>query len=93
MTEAPANAGGGAAGGSGRPARLGPLLGRLAASMVLVFYVAGIAANAWLDRIIGPRGGDPVEDAIVFVGFGTFAVVGALLLEPCGWPWCCGHTW
>ena len=66
------------------------LLARLAALGVLVFYVVGIAANAWLDRIIGPRGGDSVEDAIVFVGFGTFAVVGALLVarrpgNPIGW--------
>jgi len=66
------------------------LFARLAASMVIVFYVAGIAANAWLDRLIGPRSGDPVEDAIVTVGFGMFAVVGALLVarrpgNPIGW--------
>ena len=48
--------------------------------MVLVLYVAGIAANRWLDRRIGPGGGNPVEDAIVAVGFGMFAVVGALLV-------------
>ena len=48
--------------------------------MVLVLYVAGIAANRWLDRRIGPGGGNPVEDAIVVVGFGMFALVGALLV-------------
>jgi hypothetical protein len=48
--------------------------------MVLVLYVAGIAANVWLDRRIGPGGGNPVEDVIVSVGFGMFAVVGALLV-------------
>ena len=48
--------------------------------MVLVLYVAGIAANRWLDRRIGPGGGNPVEDAIVAVGFGMFALVGALLV-------------
>ena len=48
--------------------------------MVLVLYVAGIAANRWLDRRIGPGGGNPVEDAIVVVGFGLFALVGAVLV-------------
>ncbi|QIN83835.1 hypothetical protein GBA63_15215 [Rubrobacter tropicus] len=56
------------------------LLARLAAGMVLVLYVAGIAVNRWLDRRIGPGGGNPVEDAIMIVGFGMFAVVGALLV-------------
>ncbi len=88
MGGAPENAG--AAGGAGRTARLGPLLGRSAAALVLALYVAGVAANVWLDRLIGPGGGNPVEDAIVFVGFGMFAVVGALLValrsgNPIGW--------
>ncbi len=66
------------------------LFARLAASMVIVFYVVGIASNAWLDLRIGPSGGNPVEDAIVTVGFGMFAVVGALLVarrpgNPIGW--------
>ena len=65
-------------------------MGRLAALAVLVLYAAGIAANRWLDRLIGPRSGDPVEDAIVIIGFGMFAVVGALLVarrpgNPVGW--------
>ena len=58
--------------------------------MVLVLYVAGIAANVWLDRLIAQRGDSPVEDAIVVVGFGMFAAVGALLVarrpgNPIGW--------
>jgi hypothetical protein len=66
------------------------MLARAAALMVLIAYVAGIAANAWLDRFIGPSGEDPVEDAIVIVGFGMSAVVGALLVarrpgNPIGW--------
>ena len=43
--------------------------------MVLVLYVAGIAANRWLDRRIGPGGGNPVADVIVAVGFGMFALL------------------
>ncbi len=66
------------------------LFARLAALMVIVLYVAGIAANRWLDRRIGPGGGNPVEDVIVSVGFGMFALVGALLVarrpgNPTGW--------
>jgi hypothetical protein len=66
------------------------LFARLAASMVIVFYVAGITANTWLDRLIGPRSGNPAEDAIIVVGFGMFTVVGALLVarrpeNPIGW--------
>ena len=61
---------------SGRKA----LFARLAAATVLVLYVAGIATNAWLDRRIGPGGGNPLEDVIVRAGFGMFALVGALLV-------------
>jgi hypothetical protein len=66
------------------------MLARVAALMVLVLYVAGIAANVWLDRLIAPSGDSPVEDAIVVVGFGMFAAVGALLVarrpgNPIGW--------
>jgi hypothetical protein len=66
------------------------LLGRLAAAAVLVLYVASTAANVWLDRSVGPGRGNPVEDAVVSVGFGMFAAVGALLVarrpgNPIGW--------
>ena len=63
---------------------------RVAALVVIVLYVAGIVANAWLGRLIGPRSGEPVEEAIIAVGFGMFAVVGAFLVaqrpgNPVGW--------
>jgi hypothetical protein len=66
------------------------LLGRPAAAAVLVLYVASTAANVWLDRGVGPGRGNPVEDAIVSVGFGMCAAVGALLVarrpgNPIGW--------
>jgi hypothetical protein len=72
------------------PTRRGPLFARLAALAVLVLYVAGIVAIVWLDRRIDQDSGNPVEDAIVTVGFGMFAVVGALLVarrpgNPIGW--------
>ena len=66
------------------------VLARVAAALVLIAYVAGIAANAWLDRFIGPRSGDAAEDAILVIGFGMFTLVGALLVarrpgNPIGW--------
>jgi hypothetical protein len=70
--------------------RWSAMLARVAATLVLIVYVAGIAANVWLDRRIGPGGGNPVEDVVVRVGFGIFALVGALLVarrpgNPIGW--------
>jgi hypothetical protein len=66
-------------GAAGTPKRSAPLT-RLAALLVLVVYVAGLSVNAWLERRIGLRGGNSLEDMVLFVGFGMFAVVGALLV-------------
>jgi len=57
---------------------------------VLVLYVAGIAVKVWLDHLIEARTRNPWEDAVVSVGFGMFAAVGALLVarrpgNPIGW--------
>jgi hypothetical protein len=52
----------------------------LAALLVLVVYVAGLSANTWLERRIGLRGENSLEDMVLFAGFGMFAVVGALLM-------------
>ncbi len=78
---------------SAAPAGRRALFARLAAVLVLLAYLAGIVANAWLDRSTGPRDGNSAEDAILFVGFGMFAVVGALLValrpgNPIGWILC-----
>jgi hypothetical protein len=62
------------------PSRRKVLFARVAAGMVVFTYVAGTLAIAWLDRRIGPGGEDPLEDAIITVGFGMFAAVGALLV-------------
>ena len=53
-------------------------------------YVAGTFATAWLERRIGLEGEAPVEGVMLSVGFGMFAVVGALLVakrpgNPIGW--------
>jgi hypothetical protein len=58
--------------------------------LVVPVYVAGIAATAWLERRVGLGFEGPVEDVMLSVGFGMFAVVGALLVakrpgNPIGW--------
>jgi hypothetical protein len=62
------------------PGRSRRLAARAAALLVLVVYVAGLSANTWLERRIGLRGESSMEDLVLFVGFGMFAVVGALLV-------------
>jgi hypothetical protein len=47
---------------------------------MLVVYVAGISVNAWLESRPGLQGEDSLEDVVLFVGFGMFAAVGALLV-------------
>ncbi len=69
--------------------RTRPFVARVAALLVLLVYVAGICANAWLERRLGLQSEDP-EDVVLFVGFGLFAAVGALLVakrpdNPIGW--------
>ena len=78
---------------SDAPSRRKVFFARVAAGMVVFSYVAGTLAIAWLDRRIRQRGEDPLEDAIITVGFGMFAVVGALILarrpgNPIGWILC-----
>jgi len=62
----------------------------VAALLVLLVYVAGICANAWLEHRLGLQSEDSAEDVVLFVGFGLFAAVGALLVakrpvNPIGW--------
>ena len=66
------------------------LFARVVAWLVVPVYVAGISATAWLERRIGPAYEASVEDVMLSVGFGMFAVVGALLIakrpgNPIGW--------
>jgi hypothetical protein len=66
------------------------LFARVVAWLVVPVYVAGMSVTAWLERRIGLGGEAPVEDVSLSVGFGMFAVVGALLVakrpgNPIGW--------
>ena len=58
--------------------------------LVVLVYVAGIGANLWLESHLRPHNDNPWEDVVLLVGFGAFAVVGALLIakrptNPIGW--------
>ena len=62
----------------------------VAALLVLLLYVAGICANAWLERRLGLRDENLAEGMVLIGGFGLFAAVGALLVakrpdNPIGW--------
>ena len=57
-----------------------PTLARMVAWLVVLIYVVGMAAIILLERRIGFQDETSVEDLIIFVGFGMFAVVGALLV-------------
>ena len=66
------------------------LVARVAALLVLVVYAVGIAVTAWLERRLALPGENSLEDVVLIVGFGMFAVVGALLMakrseNPIGW--------
>jgi hypothetical protein len=70
--------------------RTRPFIARVAALLVLLVYVGGICAHAWLERRLGLQNENPAEDVVLFAGFGLFAVVGALLVakrpeNPIGW--------
>jgi hypothetical protein len=53
---------------------------RVAGWLVVAVYVAGLVASNWLERSAALPNRTPVDDAILQVGFGAFAVVGALLV-------------
>jgi hypothetical protein len=58
--------------------------------LVILVYVAGMAAIILLGPRPGLRGEDPVEDLVIFGGFSMFAAVGAVLVakrpgNPIGW--------
>jgi hypothetical protein len=47
--------------------------------LVVCVYVMGVCAAIWLGSIIGARE-NLIEGALIYIGFGAFAVVGALLV-------------
>lgn len=57
-----------------------PLLARVVAWLVVLLYLAGMLTTFWLERRLGLRDENPMEDVVLWVGFGAFAVVDALLV-------------
>src|SRR5919112_4627222 len=55
-------------------------LARMVAWLAVVVYVAGIGANIWLQGRPRPHGDPLLDDALLFVEFGVFTGVGALLV-------------
>ena len=56
------------------------ILARVAGWLIFPLYVAGVCSTYLLERRAGLPNEHPVEGAALFVGFGAFAVVGALLV-------------
>ena len=56
------------------------LLARVIGWLVVVVYVAGLCTSYWLERSAGLPNKTPVDEAMLQVGFGAFALVGALLV-------------
>ncbi len=56
------------------------LFARVVAWLTVILYVAGNFAHVWLKRRLGLQGGNSVEDVVLFVGFGMFVLMGALLV-------------
>ena len=57
-----------------------PFIARVVAWLIVPVYIAGTGANFWLEGFLGPQEGRVWEDTLLLVGFGAFAVVGALLV-------------
>jgi hypothetical protein len=63
---------------------------RVVGWLIVLLYAAGTFANYWLESRLNLHDKNPWEDIVVFVGFGAFAVVGALVVgkrptNPIGW--------
>jgi hypothetical protein len=56
------------------------LLGRVAGWLIVPLYVAAICTSYLLERSAGLPNEHPLENAVLIVGFGAFAVVGAVLV-------------
>jgi hypothetical protein len=56
------------------------LLARVTGWLIVPLYVAGMCTSYLLERSAGIPGGHPMENVVLWVGFGAFAVVGALLV-------------
>jgi len=54
--------------------------GRLVAWLIVPLYVTGIFTTFWLERRLGLQDENYIEDIVLLVGFGAFAVVSTLLV-------------
>jgi hypothetical protein len=66
------------------------LLARAVAWSLVPLYLAGVCAFLWLASRLEVLDENPIEGTLILVGFGAFAVVGALLVarrptNPVGW--------
>jgi hypothetical protein len=64
-------------GGTGKPS---VLIARVAGWLLVPLYIAGLYVNNLLERRAGFSEDDPVQDVMLWAGFGAFAVVGAVLV-------------
>jgi hypothetical protein len=64
-------------GGTGKPS---VLIARVAGWLLVPLYIAGLYVNNLLERRAGFSEDDPVQDVMLWAGFGAFAVVGAVLI-------------
>jgi hypothetical protein len=77
--------------GTGRPThRLPFAFARVAGWFIVGLYAAGVCANLWLEGRLGLLDENPLQGIVLLVGFGAFAVVGALVVakrpaNPVGW--------
>jgi hypothetical protein len=65
-------------------------LARVAGWLIVPLYVAGVLTNFWIESRLDLQKKNPLEDVVLIVGFGAFAVVGALVVgkrpaNPVGW--------
>jgi hypothetical protein len=65
-------------------------IGRMSGWLILPVYAAGALASYRLEGPLGLRNENPFEDVVMVVGFGAFAMVGALVVvkrpaNPIGW--------
>ncbi len=47
---------------------------------IVALYAAGVCANLWFEGRLGLLDEDPLQGVVLLVGFGAFAVVGALVV-------------
>ena len=55
-------------------------LARTVAWLIVPLYIAGVSVLVWLESLLGVRDESPIEGVVITVGFGAFAVVGAVLV-------------